>query len=72
MKYLGGTLGQGVVLMSDEQFADLCDKLSLAELDKYIGIVAECEKNGQNFKKKTHYQAILDMVAKDRKVKKGT
>ena len=34
------------------------------------GIVAECEKNGQNFKKKTHYQAILDMVAKDRRVKK--
>lgn len=70
MKYLGGTLGQGVVLLSDEQFADLCDKLSIDELDKYIGIVAECELNGQKFKKKTHYQAILDMVAKDRKIKK--
>ena len=70
MKYLGGTLGQGVVLLSDEQFNDLCDRLSIEELDKYIGIVAECEKNGQKFKKKTHYQAILDMVAKDRKVKK--
>ena len=70
LKYLGGTLGQGVVLMSDEQFDDLCDKLSIDELDKYIGIVAECEMNGQKFKKKTHYQAILDMVAKDRKVKK--
>ena len=70
MKYLGGTLGQGVVLLSDEQFSDLCDKLSLDELDKYISIVAECEKNGQHFKKKTHYQAILDMVAEDRGVKK--
>lgn len=70
LKYLGGTLGQGVVLLSDEQFDDLCDKLSYAELNKYISIVAECEKNGQKFKKKTHYQAILDMVAKDRKVKK--
>ena len=70
LKYLGGTLGQGVVLLSDEQFADLCDKLSIDELDKYIGIVAECELNGQKFKKKTHYQAILDMVAKDRKIKK--
>lgn len=70
LKYLGGTLGQGVVLLSDEQFSDLCDKLSIDELDKYIGIVAECEKNGQNFKKKTHYQAILDMVNKDRRVKK--
>ena len=72
LRYLGGTLGQGVVLLSDEQFADLCDRLSYEELNKYIGIVAECEKNGQNFTKKTHYQAILDMVAKDRKVKKGT
>ena len=70
LKYLGGTLGQGVVLLSDEQFDDLCDRLSYAELNKYISIVAECEKNGQKFKKKTHYQAILDMVAKDRKVKK--
>ena len=70
LKYLGGTLGQGVVLLSDEQFADLCDRLSLDEVDKYIGIVAECEKNGQKFTKKTHYQAILDMVAKDRRVKK--
>ena len=70
LRYLGGTLGQGVVLLSDEQFDDLCDKLSIDEIDKYIGIVAECEKNGQKFKKKTHYQAILDMVAKDRKVKK--
>lgn len=70
LKYLGGTLGQGVVLLSDEQFEDLCDRLSLEEIDKYFGIVAECEKNGQHFKKKTHYQAILDMVNKDRKVKK--
>jgi predicted phage replisome organizer len=69
LKYLGGTLGQGVVLMSDEQFDDLCDKLSIDELDKYIGIVAECEKNGLKFKKKTHYQAILNMVQADRGVK---
>ena len=70
LKYLGGTLGQGVVMLSDEQFDDLCDKLSLEELDKYISIVAECEKNGQRYKKKTHYQAILDMVNDDRRVKK--
>lgn len=70
LKYLGGTLGQNVVFLSDEQFDDLCDKLSIEELDKYIGIVAECEKSGQHFRKKTHYQAILDMVAKDRRVKK--
>ena len=69
MRYLGGTLGQNVVLLSDEQFDALCSELSIAELDKYIGIVAECEKNGKRYKNKSHYQAILDMVAKDRKVK---
>lgn len=71
LKLLGGSLGQNVVLLSDEQFDDLCDNLSLDELNKYIGIVAECELSGKNFKKKSHYQAILDMVAKDRGVKKN-
>jgi predicted phage replisome organizer len=70
LKYLGGTLGQGVVLLSDEQFDDLLDKLSLEEFNKYIGIVANCELKGKPYKKKTHYQAILDMVAKDRGVEK--
>ena len=70
MKYLGGTLGQGVVLISDEQFHDLCEKLSLDELDKYMGIIVECERSGKRYKKKSHYQAILDMAAKDRKVNK--
>ena len=70
LKYMGGTLGQGVVLMSDEQFSDLCDKLTMDELDKYFSIVVECEKNGKHFKKKSHYQAILDMAAKDRRISK--
>ena len=70
LKYMQGTLGQGVVLMSDEQFGDLCDKLSIAELDKYMGIIVECERNGKKYKKKSHYQAILDMAQKDRKVNK--
>ena len=70
LKYIGGTLGQGVVLMSDEQFSDLCDRLTLDELDKYFSIVVECENSGKHFKKKSHYQAILDMAAKDRRVSK--
>jgi predicted phage replisome organizer len=69
-KYFTGSLGKGVVFMSNEQFGDLCEKLSYDELNKYIEIVAECERNGKHFKKKTHYQAILDMAAKDRKVGK--
>lgn len=71
LKYLGGSLGKNVVMLSDEQWDYLCDNLSYAEINKYIGIVAECELNGQHFKKKTHFQAILDMVKKDRKVKQN-
>lgn len=69
-EFLGGTLGGGVVLISSEQFDDLCDKLSLDELTHYFGIIKDCELKGKKFTKKTHYQAILDMVAKDRKTKK--
>ena len=70
MRYMNGSLGQGVVFMSEEQFSDLCDKLTIEELDKYFGIVAECEKNGKRYKNKSHYQAILDMVAADRRLNK--
>ena len=70
LKTRRGSLCEGLVL-SDEQFDDLCERLSYDEINKYMAIVRDCEKNGQHFKKKTHYQAILDMVNKDRKVKKG-
>ena len=68
LKYMNGTLGQGVVFMSDEQFSSLCDMLSLEEIDKYFSIIVECEKNGKRYKKKSHYQAIIDMAKKDRRI----
>lgn len=71
MEYLGGTLGKGVVLLSKEQLDCLLDELSLDEFNKYVGIVAECELNGQKYRKKTHFQAILDMVNKDRQIGTG-
>jgi predicted phage replisome organizer len=67
-EFIGGTLGKGVVFMSEEQFGDLMDKLSWDEVVYYFGVVADCELNGKKFKNKTHYQAILDMVEKDRSV----
>ena len=67
-KILGGTLGKGVVMLSDEQMDDLLDKLSMDEFNKYVEAVAECELNGKHYKRKTHYQAILDMANKDRKI----
>lgn len=67
-KYMTGKLGQGVVFMSDEQFDRLLDILSIDELEKYFAIIVDCETSGKRYKKKTHYQAILDMAMKDRKV----
>ena len=70
LRYMRGSLGQGVVFMSDEQFEDLCTKLGTDAVDKYCAIVAECEKSGKRYKKKSHYQAVLDMAARDGVIKK--
>jgi len=68
-KYLCDELGKGWVLMSNDQFDDLMTKLSPDELEKYFGIIVACERAGKHFKKKSHYQAILDMAMKDRRIK---
>ena len=65
---MGGTLGQDLILMSAEQFDDLCGRLSLDEIEKYFAIVAECERSGKRYKRKSHYQAILDMASNDRRI----
>ena len=69
-KRLRGVLGGGLVMLSDSEMDDLLDKLSIDEFDKYVEVVKFCEAEGKSFKKKTHYQAILDMAMADRK--KGT
>lgn len=68
-KILKGSLGQGVVLLSDEQVEDLLDKLSIEEFDHYVEVVAMMELSGKKYTKKTHYQAILDMAIADRRTK---
>ena len=68
-KVLGGELGKGVVILSQVQMDDLLDKLSIEEFDHYVGVVADCILKGKPFRKKTHYQAILDMAAADRRIK---
>jgi predicted phage replisome organizer len=68
-RVLGGTLGKGVVMLSEEQMNSLLDELSLDEFDKYVSIVADMELSGKRYTKKTHYQAILDMANKDRRTK---
>lgn len=63
---LGGSLGGGVVMLSDEEFDRLLDELSLDEFNHYVGVVRDCELNGQRFRRKTHYQAIMEMALADR------
>lgn len=66
-RYLGGTLGGGVVMLSKVQFDTLCDELSHEELERYLAVVRDCEKQGKHYKK-SHYQAIRDMAHKDRRI----
>lgn len=68
-KMLSGELGKGVVFLSDAQMDDLLDKLSLDEFNHYVSVVADCILRGKQFKRKTHYQAILDMAEADRCIK---
>ena len=61
-----------LVMLSEEQVGDLLEKMSLEEFDRCFDIVESEERKGHHYKKKTHYQAILEMAMKDRKVgKKG-
>lgn len=69
--YLGGTLGQGLVLMSSEQFDVLCEELSLAELEHYMGVITRSERSGHHYTRRTHFQAIREMAYKDRQTKGG-
>ena len=65
---IGGELGKRRLMLSNAQFDDLLKRLSLDEFDYYTSLVAECEQNGKHFRRKTHYRAILDMAAEDRRV----
>ena len=68
LKAKGGSLGQGVVMLSEKQDDYLLDHLSFDEYNKYISIVAEQELKGNSYKKKTHFQAIIEMVNRDRRI----
>jgi hypothetical protein len=67
-QFIGGSLGKGVVLLSQEQMDSLLDLLSVEEFNHYVTVVADKELQGHHYKRKTHYQAIIDMATKDRKI----
>ena len=60
--------GDGFLVLSAAQKDDLLQKLSLNEYEHYTGVIKEQERKGNHYKSKTHYQAILDMVAQDRQI----
>ena len=66
LEKMGGTLGQGVLMLTDEQVDDLLDRLSIDEYNLYCKklsdyIIAHPEKTF-----KSHYQTILKWVTEDR------
>lgn len=64
-------IGKNVVMLSDEQMNDLLERLSLEEFNRYVGVIADNELSGKHYRRRTHYQAILDMAKKDRMVSGG-
>lgn len=73
LKLIGGSLGKGVVMMTDAQFEHLCKILSKDEFDTYITKLADfilgcTKKNGTPPTIKSHYKKILEWVEEDRKL----
>lgn len=70
LEKIGGTLGQNVLMLTEEQIDDLLDRLTLDEYDLYCKklsdyIIAHPEKTF-----KSHYKTILKWVEEDRSVKR--
>ena len=57
-----------LVMLSEDQIADLLEKMSREEFDYYFSVIEKNESNGHHYKRKTHYQAILDMCLHDRRI----
>jgi hypothetical protein len=64
LKLIGGTLGRNVVYLTDNQMADLIDKLGLDAFNRYVGRLADyiIEKNAHI---KNHYDTILKWHKED-------
>ncbi len=72
LKLIGGTLGRGVVMMTDAQFDHLCEILSKDEFDTYVermaNFILKCEKKDGKAPNISHYKTILKWVDEDRAV----
>lgn len=67
LKYMNGTLGQGVVLLTEEQIEALLDRMGLDGFDHYVKKLADfiLEKNASV---KNHYATICKWWEEDRRI----
>ena len=67
LKLVGGSLGKGVVYLSDRQLGDLMDRLGLDAFNRYVDRLATfiIENNARI---KSHYDTILKWYEEDSKV----
>ena len=64
VRAVGGTLGKGVVFMSDEQVSDLLDRMGIEAFDHYVDKLSDfIIKNGARVK--SHYETILKWWKED-------
>jgi len=63
-----GTLGEGIVLMSDEQFDSLCEKLTYDEINHYFERLKAFIRKNPHATIHSHYATILKWVKEDRRV----
>lgn len=64
VRAVGGTLGKGVVFMSDEQVADLLDRMGIEAFDHYVDKLSDfIIKNGARVK--SHYETVLKWWKED-------
>ena len=68
LNYMRGELGEGLIFISDEQFAHLLEVYSLDEIHHYFEVIKDQIRKGHRYRK-THFQAFIDMAEKDRKKK---
>ena len=61
---------QGQIVLSDKELSSLKAKILVEDLRHYVEAIIACERDGKKYKKKSHYQAIVDMAKADDKYDK--
>jgi hypothetical protein len=69
LRFMGGRLGKGVVLLTDQQIEDLLNRLGLDAFDSYVEKLAEFLLK-KKVKIKNHYETILQWYEEDRGIRK--